>query len=456
VKGLTRRQITTALLASAPALTYGAAGRAQVYIEPQRPGVGASGGLRVRKDIKTLGPNDPDMIALRDGVARMRADTGPLSWDTQRRVHAQPWGHHNSWRFLPWHRFQLYYWERIMAKASGYPDFAMPYWNWDDDHAPAVFFHRTSPLFDDTRTITAASSIARYIGFERQSGAPEADFWGRTSNDFNDFFGTQNPTGEAGAGFGGSAEQYGHNLVHLFVGGRMRNLNESPLDPLFWAHHSNVDRQWAMWTDIHGPKLYPPEWGNETCSGYVDADGFLAPVRTGRECADTRQLGFTYDNLDLARRQTAPERWPGVPDPTPQRVAQQTLTMQRQSPSLGRIFLPPQMLANLKGAYAPEIDVSGFLQVMGMDGYVVHLTSRSIDLSHAFLEDALFAVPMGGMGMRPMGHKAQLKALIPRDLRALSEGIWLEAEARPLRGVTPTSGMAPELVTFVVDYRAQI
>ena len=412
-------------------------------------------GLRVRRNIATLRPNDPDLMAMRQGIGWMKANPGPLSWLTQRQVHASPWGHHNSWRFMPWHRFQLYYLERIIARVTGKPDFAMPYWNWDDDRAPAPFFQRRSPLFDASRTITSASRISAYLGFEWAPNAGGDDFWGRTDNEFGDFFGTQNPTGEPGMGYAGSAEQYGHNLVHLFVGGRMRVLTESPLDPIFWAHHSNVDRQWAMWSEIHGPRNFPPEWGAEPCTGYVDADGYLAPARRAGECADTRALGYTYDDLSLATRALQREQWPGRSDPTPQRVVQQTLDMQRQTPGIGRIFVPPQLLANLKGAYGPEIDAAGFIQILGMSGYAVRITSRSLDGGTIYGQDALFSVPMGGgMAMHPVGHRAQLKRLIPRDIRALSEGLWIEADARPLRG--ERGGPPPELVTFVITYRATV
>ncbi len=416
-------------------------------------------GPRVRRSLTGMAANDPDLQALRYAIGRMRADAGPLGWQTQRQVHAAPWGHHNSWRFLPWHRFQLHYLERIIARVSGKPDFAMPYWDWDDDHAPWPYFQHRSPLYDNTRTITSASRISDYIGLEWSGGPAPGDFWARTDNDFGDFFGAQNPTGEPGAGFAGSAEQYGHNLIHLFCGGRMRNLLESPLDPLFWAHHANVDRQWAIWTESHGAANYPREWGAEACTGYVDEEGYLAPARVAAECADTRMLGFTYDDLRLAERARRHERWPGAPDPTPLPVVQQTLQMQRQSPNLGRIFVPPPLLANLKGANDPEIDAAGFMQVLGGEGYVVRIASRSIDGAVVFGQDALFSVPMGGgdmmgMGMHPMGHRLQLNRLVPRDARALAEGFWIEADAEPLRGAGGAT--RPELTSFVMNYRAQV
>ncbi len=443
---LTRRSVTGALLAS----SLGARATAQTFDN--------SAGLRVRRSLTGMSINDPDLQALRYAIAQMRATTGPLSWQTQRQVHAAPWGHHNSWRFLPWHRFQLYYLERIIAHISGKPDFAMPYWDWNSDRAPAAFLQRSSPLYDSSRTITSASRLSTYLGFEWASGrGGQDDFWGRTDNEFGDFFGSQNPTGEPGAGFAGSAEQYGHNLVHLFVGGRMRNLLESPLDPLFWAHHSNVDRQWAVWTETHGVRNFPREFGAEPCTGYVDADGFLAPARTAGEALETRAMGFTYDDLTLARRANILEQWPGQRDPTPAIVSTRTLQGQRQSPSLMRIFVPPELVASLKGAYGPRLDVTGLLQVIGGDGYAVRITCRSIDLSFVFGQDAVFSVPMGGMGpmgMHPMGHRLQLRRLIPRDARALNEGFWIEAESNLLRG--ERRGIQPEVASFVINYRAQV
>jgi hypothetical protein len=44
------------------------------------------------------------------------------------------------------------------------------------------------------------------------------------------------PTFEAGA----------HARPHLFIGGAM-NTFASPDDPIFWLHHTFVDKIWAMW-----------------------------------------------------------------------------------------------------------------------------------------------------------------------------------------------------------------
>lgn len=38
---------------------------------------------------------------------------------------------HNSWLFFPFHRYYLYFHERILGKLIGDDTFALPFWNWD-------------------------------------------------------------------------------------------------------------------------------------------------------------------------------------------------------------------------------------------------------------------------------------------------------------------------------------
>ena len=46
-----------------------------------------------------------------------------------------------------------------------------------------------------------------------------------------------------------------HNYVHVWVGGSMRMMS-SPQDPIFFLHHGNIDRLWALWQD-DGHREYP-------------------------------------------------------------------------------------------------------------------------------------------------------------------------------------------------------
>ncbi|KAI3675066.1 hypothetical protein L1987_84650 [Smallanthus sonchifolius] len=66
-------------------------------------------------------------------------------------------GLHHTWLFFPFHRWYLYFYERILGNLIGRPDFALPYWNWDDPDGgmefPEIFLTQyingdPNPLYD--------------------------------------------------------------------------------------------------------------------------------------------------------------------------------------------------------------------------------------------------------------------------------------------------------------------
>ncbi|KAH7254325.1 uncharacterized protein BKA55DRAFT_593890 [Fusarium redolens] len=121
---------------------------------------------------------------------------------------------------------------------------------------------------------------------------------------------------------GVSAESQGyHGGGHLAIGGslgEMGDMYSSPGDPIFWLHHTNVDRLWDKWqrldwparkSDISGPDTqyaYPydffgdKEYKNITLA-YVMDFGNLLPGRryvTVEEAMDTQgeRLCYTYQS----------------------------------------------------------------------------------------------------------------------------------------------------------------
>lgn len=124
-------------------------------------------------------------------------------------------------------------------------------------------------------------------------------------------------TGPASAGFGfGSGiaayhssphaqfailEGQPHNNVHNNVGGFMSNFL-SPVDPIFFMHHCNIDRLWDVWTrkqeERHLPTLPTgaelEKWKKEPFLFYVGPDG--KPVTTKTTAGDYATIdGFDYD-----------------------------------------------------------------------------------------------------------------------------------------------------------------
>ncbi|PIN06391.1 Catechol oxidase [Handroanthus impetiginosus] len=61
---------------------------------------------------------------------------------------------HNSWLFFPFHRWYLYFHERILGKLIGEPTFALPFLNWDNPKGmtmPPMFLDPKYALYDSKR-----------------------------------------------------------------------------------------------------------------------------------------------------------------------------------------------------------------------------------------------------------------------------------------------------------------
>ena len=68
----------------------------------------------------------------------------------------------------------------------------------------------------------------------------------------------------------------------------------SPLDPIFWLHHANIDRLWSLWNRrVANPT--DGAWLNHTfTNNFVNPDGTPeSPVV--KSLLSTRQLGYRYD-----------------------------------------------------------------------------------------------------------------------------------------------------------------
>jgi len=60
-----------------------------------------------------------------------------------------------------------------------------------------------------------------------------------------------------------------HGQVHSFVGSAMGNTDTAGEDPLFYLHHTNVDRLWHLWCDCHDYENVDPEVLTDNCTQYV-------------------------------------------------------------------------------------------------------------------------------------------------------------------------------------------
>lgn len=233
---------------------------------------------------------------------------------------------HQSWYFAPWHRGYLLALEAQIRAAvvslGGPATWALPYWNYfgqgNEYEIPPAFSQQTLPdgtpnsLFVEARygpnndgnifvpippVSEACETNDVYTGSDTVTTPPG---FGGPETGFSHF-------GETG----GNLESNPHNLVHGYVGGNapdnqtyglMADPGIAALDPIFYLHHSNIDRMWAAWNANGNSNPTDPNWvngptainGREFAMPFPDGSSW---VYTPADVNSLDQLDYTYDDL---------------------------------------------------------------------------------------------------------------------------------------------------------------
>ncbi|XP_047063658.1 polyphenol oxidase I, chloroplastic-like [Lolium rigidum] len=229
---------------------------------------------------------------------------------------------HNCWLFFPWHRFYLYFHERILGKLIGDDTFALPFWNWDAPAGmtlPPIYANTSSPLYDERRNPAHQPPFPLDLDYDgtdpsiptdeeinqnlkimyRQmvSGAKKTQL----------FLGQPYRAGDAPDPGAGSVENVPHNPVHRWTGDPrqpngedMGNFYSAARDPIFFAHHGNVDRLWHVWRGLRpgaNVDFADADWLDAAFLFY-DEDARLVRVRV-RDCLDPAAMGYAYQDVGL-------------------------------------------------------------------------------------------------------------------------------------------------------------
>lgn len=241
----------------------------------------------VRKNIYSL--TAAEINSIKTGIAAMKAlpITNKTSWLYQAAIHgttsspAQPsWNtcQHGTQFFLSWHRMYLYYFERILRAKSGNPNLTLPYWDYQTNPALHPEYRNsaaTNPLYDGTRnaSINGGGSLPASISTSINTALSKIPF-----NVFQS--GLEGP----------------HGSVHVSIGGNMGAVNRAGQDPVFWLHHTNVDRVWSQWIRMCGGRQNPNDaaWLNPTYT-FFDENGNAVNM-TGSQVVNTAaNLNYVYD-----------------------------------------------------------------------------------------------------------------------------------------------------------------
>jgi polyphenol oxidase len=238
------------------------------------PGPGTRAGVRlaqgvVRRNIRAYPAGSPQLTKLSTALTALKRRSqvnrnDPAGFTFQAGIHDTYCDNpdpnvrvHNSWKFLPWHRGYLYFFEKILQSVSD-ATVTLPYWNWVSDYqVPSQYW--SAPFTDTTRVIKTSSQVNP----TRTEIAPLLRL-----KEYRDFGGGSVLNRQPGA-----LESGPHNYVHGWVGGDMGDFATAALDPLFFfAHHSCVDRVFGLWMQVPGHAVPGDDWGSLSFR-YWDTNG---------------------------------------------------------------------------------------------------------------------------------------------------------------------------------------
>jgi tyrosinase len=365
--------------------------------------------VRVRRDVWSLDPWDDVLVWYARAVDAMqgRSRSDPTSWQYQANIHGlEPPGphpdfwnqcQHQTWYFLPWHRGYLQRFEEIVRSAirhlGGPSDWALPYWNYSDASNPDAY--TLPPAFRDSTAPGLGHNPLRVA--QRSSRANSGQRVGPlrdTSVDALDVFRFKASPHGASGGFGGpetgfnhgggrfgELEAVPHGVVHVDVGGLMGDPATAARDPIFWLHHANIDRLWAIWIGEGHRNPTNRGWLNLKFKLH-DAHSHVVTF-SAADMLDTEALGYRYDSLDDPRgpHPVAPalatEAEMDEDEPTPEMVgATEAPTELGAAPASAQVRIEaPSGPAAVAGEGAPEVflsleNVTGATTATNYDVYV--------------------------------------------------------------------------------------
>ncbi|KAI0516646.1 hypothetical protein KFK09_009323 [Dendrobium nobile] len=236
---------------------------------------------------------------------------------------------HRSWLFFPWHRLYLYFHERILAKLIGDDSFALPFWNWDSPDGMRIpsmylnnfFFNKSSSsssLYHPNRDPSHQPPVMVDLNF-LEVGSDQAVVYPGVDDNLRImyrqmmengattelFLGSAFRAGEQPEPGPGSVEVIPHNTVHYWTGDPRKHYREdmgafysAARDPIFYAHHANIDRLWLVWKSLGRKHMdfSDSDWLDSAFLFY-DEEARLVRVKV-RDCLDIDRLRYRYQAVE--------------------------------------------------------------------------------------------------------------------------------------------------------------
>ncbi|KAL7612987.1 hypothetical protein Lser_V15G06060 [Lactuca serriola] len=226
---------------------------------------------------------------------------------------------HTSWLFFPYHRYYVYFFEKICGKLIDDPNFAIPFWNWDAPDGmqiPDIFTNKNSQLYDPLRDTNHQPPSVVDLDFNGvDKNLSRSELTSRnlsvmyrqmvsSAKTASLFMGRPYRAGDEPNPGSGSIEVSPHAPVHSWTGDpKQKNWEDmgtfysAARDPIFYAHHANIDRMWSIWKTLGGKDFTDKDWLDSSFVFYDEnADLVRAKVR---DCCDSKNLGYVYQDVDI-------------------------------------------------------------------------------------------------------------------------------------------------------------
>jgi hypothetical protein len=205
---------------------------------------------------------------------------------------------HGSDPFLTWHRMFLWYFERVLQAAAGDPLLRLPFWDYANDRNLPAAYRDPTYVNEAGQTVPNPMRVDARAPSLNNGSAGLTDVVRSATQAMQET--TFGPMGSA-RGFRRILENTPHGAVHCAVSlgpgcssGLMGAVSSSALDPIFWAHHTNIDRLYECWLGVDESARLPSDPAHlDTQFTFVDADGSTPRRRVGDMLRST-QLGYTY------------------------------------------------------------------------------------------------------------------------------------------------------------------
>ncbi|KAL3684083.1 hypothetical protein R1sor_002105 [Riccia sorocarpa] len=322
-----------------------------------KPTFNSSRPIRIRRALQCLDEEEleeyRDKLETAYRILNALPDDDPRSLKNQAAFHCAngagtidnagvPFDIHFGWLFHPWHRWFLYFHERILQSVLGDPSFTLHFWNWDNDGIvingrskgctksghkfPSMYADPSSPLYHQSRSPglddpSLLVDLGRTLYFKDGEtllppGPQLPDdvvlarnteamaFWFNGDSSTRRFYGRAYRAGDPkmedfSVTIGGSLEVYAHTSVHFWVQGDMALTGTAAYDPVFYAHHGNIERLWEHWMR-QAPDRVPedPDFLDAELL-FFDENGDTVRVRVG-DVLDTHLLGYDYEETNDA------------------------------------------------------------------------------------------------------------------------------------------------------------